>query len=371
MRPILSKFIFIAALLNTPALAQADSVSKYDLYAESLRKSVDKNFSLTTILIFVVVLTSFIVAIVVYEIYRSNKIKRGLLDLAWKKFDYNLMLLKLNKSGAEILKEIALESGLQDPDSMIKSPHVFENSLEIYYKKRKIESMQSEKLKEIRDLRRKLHFLPLSKEIAFTSTRQFDSGEKCIVQIPDSGPVTHKGMCVVLSSDELRWFVARPEGPPVPAGTWMRVNLTRPGDAEYAFRAQVLHDLGGEIVLSHMNQLNRTQQRNWVRIDVSVPVEVTQMENGNVGDIFMGKIIDMSGGGFGMSLPVKLPTGSSLLLSFDIPGHGRIDNLLVKVVRVAGTVHSVAFEGAVLSVQEQIIQYIFEKQRQDSLIKHS
>jgi len=367
------RFFFLIAVLNTVALAQAqaDSITSYELFAESIRHSVNKGFPLLTILIFVAVIILLIIAIVFYEIYRSNKMKQGLLALAWKKFDYNITLLKLSGNSAAILKEIALESGLQDPDSIIKSPHVFEKSLETYYKNRKIESIPSEKLKEIRNLRKKLGFLPLSKEIAFTSTRQFDSGEKCIVQIPASGPVTHKGMCIVISSDEQQWLMARPEGPQVTVGTWVRINLTRPGDAEYAFKAQVLRDLNGELALSHANQLNRTQQRNWVRIDVSIPVEITQIENGNVGDIFMGKIIDMSGGGFGMSLPIKLPTGSNLLLGFDIPGHGHIDNLLVKVVRVAGTVHSVAFEGAVHSIQEQIIQYIFEKQRQDSLIKHS
>jgi len=371
MRPILLKIIFIAAMLNTSALAQTDSASKYDQFAESLRKSVEREFPLQTVFIFVIALVVFIATIVIYEIYRSNKIKQELLALAWKKFDYNVLLLKLSESSVALLREIALESGLQDPDSMIKSPHVFENSLEIYYKNKKIESISNGKLKEIRDLRRKLHFLPLSREIAFTSTRQFDSGERCIVQIPDSEPATHKGMCVVFSLDELQWFMARPEGPEVPAGTWLRVNLTRPGDAEYAFRAQVLRDLNGELALNHVNQLNRTQQRNWVRIDVSIPVEITQIENGNVGDIFMGKIIDMSGGGFGITLPIKLPSGSNLLLSFEIPGHGHIDNLLVKVVRVAGAVHSVAFEGVIHSVQEQIVQYIFEKQRQDSLIRHS
>ena len=360
-------------MLNTAALAQADSVTNYELFAESIKRAVNKNFPLQTIFIFATVLILLIIAIVIYEIYRSNKIKQELLALAWKKFDYNVMLLKLSESSVVILKEIALESGLQDPDSMIKSPHVFESSLETYYKNMKIESIPNEKLKEIRNLRKKLHFLPLSREIAFTSTRQFDSGEKCIVQIPDSGPATHKGMCIVLSSNERQWLMARPDGPQVPVGTWVRINLTRAGDAEYAFRAQVSRDLNGELALSHVNQLNRTQQRNWVRIDVSIPVEITQIENGNVGDIFMGKIVDMSGGGFGMTLPIKLSNGSNLMLSFDIPGHGHIDNLLVKVVRIAGAVHSVAFEGTanVHSIQEQIIQYIFEKQRQDSLIKHS
>jgi c-di-GMP-binding flagellar brake protein YcgR len=156
------------------------------------------------------------------------------------------------------------------------------------------------------------------------------------------------------------------------------MNLTRPGDAEYTFKVQVKRDSGSRLDLSHTSQLNRTQQRNWVRIDVSIPVEVTVLEHNSIGDIFMGKIIDMSGGGLGMALPIKLLNNSTLTLNLELPGHGFIDNLRVKVVRVAGqynndpskTIHSVAFEETDTSVQEQIIQYVFEKQRQDSLMKH-
>jgi c-di-GMP-binding flagellar brake protein YcgR len=123
--------------------------------------------------------------------------------------------------------------------------------------------------------------------------------------------------------------------------------------------------------------LSRAQQRNWVRIDVSVPVEVTQKTSRGIGDIFEGRIIDMSGGGFGMALPAKLSNGDVLLLNFELPGQGVISDLPVKVVRVAGKynndpskiVHSVAFDGEVRLIQEQIIQYVFEKQRQNSQIK--
>jgi len=358
-------------MLNTIVLAQADSISAYEQFAKSIMKSVDKDLSLVTIIILISLITLLIVAVVFYEIHRSNKTKNELLELAWKKFDYNMKRFNLSQSGIALLKEIALESGLQDPDSIIKSPHVFENSLEKYYKSKRIESMPKEKLKNIRGIRKVLGFLPLSREIAFVSTRQFDNGQKCIVQIPENGKATHKGMCLVLGVEESQWFIARPDGPQVSAGTWIRMNMTRPGDAEYAFRAQVLNDSQGALVLSHATQLSRTQQRNWVRIDVSIPVEVGQMENGAVGDIFFGKIIDMSGGGLGMALPVKLPNGSELRLTFELPGHGNIDSLPVKVVRVSDYVHSVAFEGEIHSIQEQVIQYIFEKQRQDSMIKHS
>jgi hypothetical protein len=360
-------------------IAQAsDSVTRFDNFSRELAHSVNKNHSVETIVILLTVIIMLVISVVVYEIHRSNKSRQELMALAWRKFDISVKSLNLNSNNINILKEIVNEIGLQEPNSIIKSPNVFEKSLEKFYENKKIEYIKDEKLASIRNLRRILGFLPLSKEIAFISTRQFDSGEKCLVQIPDKGPVTNKGMSSVLITEERHWAVMRPEGPQVLTGTWALMNLTRPGDAEYTFRVQVLHDLDGRLILTHADKLNRTQQRNWVRVDVSVPVEITQIaDNSRVGDVFSGKIIDMSGGGFGMALPVKLMNGARLKLSFELPGQGPINGLLVKVVRVAGqynnnplqTVHSVAFEGDIHLVQEQIIQYVFEKQRQDSLTR--
>jgi c-di-GMP-binding flagellar brake protein YcgR len=355
----------------------SDSLSAYEQFAESIRESMSKNFSVQTIFIFVSIVLLFVLAVVFFEIYRSNKAKEGLLDLAWKKFDARAEFLKLNQATIDLLKKIVEESSLQDPSSIIKSPHVFEKSLEIYYENKKIKSMPDSKLASIRNLRKILGFLPLSKDMAFISTRQFEVGEKCAVQIPENGPATHKGMCLIKDVEESHWSITSLSGPLVPVKTWILVNLIRAGDAEYTFRAQVLETADGDIVLAHTNKLNRAQQRNWVRIDVSIPVEVTQIIGNGIGDIFSGKIIDMSGGGFGMALPVKLPKNSKLLLNFELPGHGTISDLPVKVVRVAGnfnndplrTVHSVAFDSEIHLIQEQIIQYVFEKQRQDSLVK--
>jgi len=356
------------------AQSASDSVGSYEQFAESIRNAIGKNFSIEAIFIFITVILLFILAVVFFEIYRSNKVKQELLDLAWTKFNARAESLKLKYADIVLLKNIVEEAGLQDPSSIMKSPHIFEKSLDAYYENG-IKSIPNSKLISIRELRKTLGFSPLSKDIAFTSTRQFEVGEKCIVQIPESGPATHKGTCLIKNMEERYWSITSIPGPQVPEKTWITVNVIRAGDAEYTFRVQVLKDAGGELVLSHTNKLKRAQQRNWVRIDVSIPVEVTQILNNGIGDIFSGKIIDMSGGGFGMALPAKLPRDSRLLLNFELPGHGAISDLPVKVVRVAGqfnndplkTVHSVAFDSELHLIQEQIIQYVFEKQRQSSL----
>jgi len=354
-------------------------VTQYDKFAESIVGTFNKNLTINLALVIVVSLfVLFIAGVVFYEVVRSNKTKKKTAELAWERFNRFVAQTELSANAIDLLKNIATVSGHQDPESIIKSPSAFENSLDRYYDVIGIESMSQRKLMEIRDLRRKLGFLPLSKEIAFTSTRQFDRGERCIVQIPEDGDnATHKGMCSAVSIEEDKWYISRPEGPKIPEKTGIRISLTRSGDAEYVFSVQVLKDSADELVLSHTNKLNRTQQRNWVRIDVSIPVEVTQVINKGIGDIFSGKIIDMSGGGFGIILPARLLNGSKLLMNFDLPGQGPVNDLPVKVVRVAGAfgkdpskiIHSVAFEQNMPVIQEQIIQYVFEKQRQEALFR--
>jgi hypothetical protein len=377
---VLRKLLFLLILFNVAAFAQhkSDSVSNYELFSKSLSQAVEKDFTIETILIVVAVVALLVVAVVFYEVHRTSKLRKELMTFAWVKFDKHARRLNLSPREVAMLKEIIQASDLQGPDSALESPRIFEISLEKYYESKGLDSIPKERLAEIRNLRQNLHFLPLSREVAFTSTRQFDGGEKCLVQIPADKP-THKGMCVVVGVEERQWVITRPEGLPIPVGTLAYLNLTRPGDAEYMFKTQILKDSETELVLSHAIKLNRTQQRNWVRVDVSLPVEVTQVEKGRIGDIFSGKIIDMSGGGFGLALPVKLLNGSSLLLEFELPGRAPIIGLPVKVVRVAGQysndstkiVYSVAFDGDVHLVQEQIVQYVFEKQRRDAMAKNA
>lgn len=369
--PIFKRFF----ILSAEATSVDSSVTSFEIFANSLNSAMTK--STDNVVIALIAVIVIVVTVVIYEIYSTHKLKQKIMLVAWQKFDNGIKHLQLSKEDTDLLKEIAGISLLQEPYTIIKFPYVFEKSVEKYYKIKKIETMSEEKLSGIRNLRRILNFLPLSKEAAFTSTRQFKEGERCFVKIPNA---EIKGVCFVLSIKENYWVIDHPESAPqIPEGTLLFINITRPGDAEYTFNARVLKDLNDELYLEHVIKLNRAQQRNWVRMDVDIPVEVTKMEDEHMGDIFTAKIIDMSGGGLGIALPTKLSNSTKLLLDFTIPGHEPINALIVKIVRVAGPyykdstkiIHSVVFEGEVRSIQEQIIQYIFEKQRQTTLTKQN
>ena len=350
-----------------------------ETFGQSISSAFSKYYTTEVILSLLLFIVLLVIALILYENHRLNKARRELRALDMAKFDAQIEKLGLDESGAAILKEIALRSELQDPGSIIKFSHVFEDSLEKYYEHEKIGSIPDETLAQISSLRKTLGFSPLPEGIAITTTRQFRIGDKCTIQIPENDQPAHNATCQVLDTDERQWSITRPEGPEFEAGTWMHMNMIRPGDAEYAFRTQVLKDSNEELVLYHTNKLNRTQQRNWLRIAVDIPVKAIQVGKFSTDGALSGKIIDMSGGGLGMVLPDTLPDDSMLSLSFTLPGHGQITDLFVKVIRISGQfggpppgfVHSVAFAGEVDLVNEKIMQYIFEQQRQNLSTKHT
>jgi c-di-GMP-binding flagellar brake protein YcgR len=316
------------------------------------------------VLLLVAFIILIVIIIVIYEIHRSNKAKKELQEISWQVFDATVAALKLSEQSISLLKDIIKESDLQDPNTITKSPHIFESCLEAYYQNKNIELISTETFEQIRALRKILEFLPMSRDMAFTSTRQFNINDRCLISTNNN-----KGMCLITDILEQNWSITKLEGQEIKANSQISISLNRPGEAEYKFKTTVIKTENNNLILSHTNQLTRVQLRNWVRIEVNIPVEITQMENGKVGDILSGRIIDMSGGGVGLNIPEEIPNQSKLFLNFDLPGQGRIKDLPVKVVRVAGKIHSVAFDGDFYQIQEQIIQYIFEKQRQDSLEK--
>ena len=380
MNSILRKPLLFGVMFNVSAFATAaDNESLFETFGKSIDSAMNKYFSMETIFLLIACAMLLIFAVVLYETYRSRKVKRELWTLAMARFDVQAEKLNLRLSSVAILKRIVQKSGLDDPASIMKFSHVFENSLDKYYISEKIESIANEILVQIGVLRKELGFSPLPRGISLTSTRQFCSGDKCIIRIPDNDPPIPAETCYVYDSDERHWSVTRPEWSQVPKGTWVQMSLTKPGDAEYAFRTQVLEDLKGEIFLSHTNRLVRTQQRNWLRVDADIPVMATQLDEAHIGEVLSGKIVDISGGGLGMLLSTRLQKNTVLILNFEIPGRGKITDLLVRVIRVAGppegisskVVHSVSFESETDLAREKIIQYVFEIQRESLAARQS
>jgi hypothetical protein len=313
--------------------------------------------------------------IVLFEVFRAYRRRRMEVGFAWQRFDDRLSALRLPEGDIAFLRGIAEESQTLAPDTILQSPTLFEAVLELYYKEKGLDSLPDADLERIRKLRAELHFWPLSKEIPFTSTRQFPVGAKVATRVPEKAKDKHFGES--LDVNEKTWSVKLREHIEVPRKSWAIVQLTRDGDAEYTVRAPVLSVRGIELFLGHTKDIKRMQMRNWVRIDVRFSVKVFKLSEaesrGSIEDMMVGTVLDLSGGGLSFSIPEKLGRGDHLSLEFDLPGHGVLRDVRVSVVRVvpprrAGDVlclHSVVFEEGedFRPKQEQIIQYVFEQQR--------
>ena len=360
---------------QNPDIPPEEEISAGEQFSKALGHAINnRELSTEAILAIIFAIIILIALLAAYKAYRLNKSRQKLIRLTCEKINEQTGSLKLNSDDISLLTDIAKVSRLKDPPSIVKSPHVFEKSIEIFYEKRK-KPASNETLAQVRNLRHALGFLPLSKDIAYISTRQFSEGDKCTAQIPDDEKPSHKGVCLILDVGENEWSIDRPLGAPISPETPVRIELTRPGDAKYSLKTQVIRDSVDELFLRHSTNLDRAQQRNWVRVNVNIVAAITEIESDRAGEVFAGEIIDMSGGGFGIiSLPSNLRNGSQLSISFDLPGYGPV-NVAAKVVRLAGhygsdpskIAYGVAFEGDIGKVKEQITQYVNEKQRQEKI----
>lgn len=324
--------------------------------------------------------------VVLVEIRRSYR-KRMVIDgIGRDKFHERAAKLHLDARDQSLLGELVDLVGAEHADAILSSPTVFENSLESYYSYKGIHRLDDDTLAHVRQVRDRLGYLRLSTEVPYVSSRQFQLRGQAFAQVEGVDGYSDeagnsKWKSPILRVDERSWSICRPDGPTIPRGTVVRLNMTRSGDAEYRIETRVIADEKGELFLEHTRKLSRNQLRNWVRVDVDIPVKALRVLPGDVRDkieeMMIGKIRDLSGGGLSLTLASKLERGGILDLEFELPGHGMIRDLRVKIVRVQGplngdvakVLHSAAFEGESKAIQEKIIQFVFEKQRKEARLR--
>lgn len=358
----------------------------------SIRQSLGTGASMQTVVLLVLLVVLFVMFVVWTEMRKSSRRRLISNSLGWDKFRERAVHLRLPPEDTAFLTEVIQTAGADNADSVLNSPAVFENVLEHYYEIQGLHTLSDAQFKKVRVLRERLGFAHLSNEIPYVSSRQFQLHSRAPAMLVGKGgdPVQkgddpqdagHKWMTAIVDVNERYWSVLRPEGPVVPVGTHIKVNLTRPGDAEYRIQTQVIEDSSGELHLKHTRELFRNQLRNWVRVDVDIPAKVLRVMPGDVRDrveeLMVGRIRDLSGGGLSVSLGSRLEKGAQLDLEFELPGHGMMRGLRVRIIRVAGPlngditkiVHSASFEGDYKALQERIIHFVFEKQRQEARMR--
>lgn len=319
---------------------------------------------------------SLIGVLVLNEIRKADARERARAKISWDAFYKKSAEIGLTTAEIKLLESLVIESRLANADSLMTSAQVFENARETYYDSQGgITFMDDAELHSFRDIRSRLGFSPLPVETPYTTTRQFIPGLRVIVEIPD---LSIAATAQVEDVDERRWVLNNPfdRSVDIRPGMRARLSMTRGGDAEYGIETEVDETKDFRISFKHTRRLLRRQLRNWVRIDVNIPV--TAVIPAREGDArpplpMKGRVVDLSGGGVALRLPVQLQVGSSLLIDFQL-NETMMLGILVEIIRVAPIrigeeqlfQHSVSFKDLPKTSQERIVRYVFEKQRQDA-----
>jgi c-di-GMP-binding flagellar brake protein YcgR len=123
--------------------------------------------------------------------------------------------------------------------------------------------------------------------------------------------------------------------------------------------------------------LKRNQLRQYVRIEASLPVKfrIIRSESNENKDfcdrMSQAKMSDISGGGLSFLFEKPLTPGDILSVNFQLPGASFV-GIAAKVLRVSlqeGKTatfykHHIQFSGIESRQRDQIVRFVFEKQRQ-------
>jgi c-di-GMP-binding flagellar brake protein YcgR len=370
----MSRIFQFYVLFLVGATSSVHSAQSADFFS-SIKYTFSKGADPEVVLGIALVALVLIGVLVLNEIRKADGREKARAKISWDVFYAKAASYKLTPVEIKVLESMVVESRITNADSILSSAHVFENARdEVYRNAGGVNQFSEHDLQAFRELRSRLGFSPLPVETPFVSSRQFAPGLRVIVEVPEAGVAS---ATMIRNVDEKTWSTENPfEGNlGVHAGQPAKLSMTRGGDAEYTIDTEILQVKDLFISFKHTRHLSRRQLRNWVRVDVSIPgvVSVKDAESGLLSPPIKGRIADLSGGGMAMRLPSALPVGSRMLMDFQL-NETPIIGMEVEVIRVVPLknaeelihVHSLSFKDVQRPVQERIVRFVFEKQRQEA-----
>jgi c-di-GMP-binding flagellar brake protein YcgR len=178
---------------------------------------------------------------------------------------------------------------------------------------------------------------------------------------------------------ELRIMSPAVQGVPIPLRVNTPIWISYVGErALYSFKTvikQRFSDVLAGFVVEIPDQVDRVQRRNYVRLEVQIHFRYRILQEANILDTEIDPetfdksyIVDISGGGVRFYSDQPVTQNSLLEMQIGIEGI-EAETLLGRVARNRERVEGgyeigVAFEGVSALVQDQIISWIFNKQRE-------
>lgn len=187
--------------------------------------------------------------------------------------------LHLDQRDAAFLGRLAGRLKVRHPQRLLTATQSFDRHVGAHAGELARMDLQHPTLAQIARIRQILGFDRLPKDQPLSSTRQVERGQTFMVW-PADGDTEGVSPWVVVDDDEgsitvaplLRGDDARYSS--LTIGDRLSVRFWREGDTEYRFRTAVVgHDeVAGTFLLEHASRIDRTQHRDFYRIDVAFDV---------------------------------------------------------------------------------------------------
>jgi c-di-GMP-binding flagellar brake protein YcgR len=283
------------------------------------------------------------------------------------------------------LKQLAKHSNLNDLNIIFQSISIFEICIEKEIELLKLKNLSSRDLAEecnqLTNIRKKLGYNYLPFEHPIASTRNIEIGQKVALRSGTNKYQSLRALVIMNPEQCLRVQVEHGQQEDIlfHSGQQVTIAFARQGDGLYAIDTKVISfDRDSLIVeLSHTREMKRNQLRQFVRIEINLPVKVRILQAVGeddkvlVGKQFEAKMADISGGGISFFLNKPLVPGQLISMNFQLSTaafNGQTGKILkVSLIDVQSTTmyrHHVTFLDIDTPSREKIIKFVFEKQRQ-------
>ncbi|MBT4499631.1 MAG: hypothetical protein HOC74_18030 [Gemmatimonadetes bacterium] len=327
--------------------------------------------------LFVGLILFFFVASLVYPLIRRYLWKRHVR----RAFTANALERGLSPERSQLLLRIARRDRMKHPFLLLSSLRAFDRHVGGYAGLRTDrDGPEDRELTEIDNIRRILTFDRAPPDQPLYTTRELAVGQTLMV-FPVKKEFRGFCQCVVVHRNEhaitaaprLREDDKRFGG--LKSGDRLKVRFWREGDTEYRFRTEILDTVPQTIgiLIRHAEKLERIQKRDFFRLEVgfdlclfAVPAASEVEQGPEEGGVVEGRVVDISGGGFGFLSREPVPTGSVLEIDPDFRGLFPLTGLRCKVIEQSehSRGYSLGLEFADLPPgrEREIIHQIYELQ---------
>lgn len=284
------------------------------------------------------------------------------------------------------IRQLLKHEHIADPQVILQSISLFEKCIDkevqALLSKNVLPDVRKEENELLFSIRRKAGFHHLALEHPLASSRNIAIGQGGSLYGRNlKKPLINRA--TVVDSNEftftLQYNVDKEDVCYINPGDEIKFAFTRQNDSVYGVPlAVVAADGSGTIEVNHTINLRRNQLRQYVRIDITLPlklrlVNTVDMQKSEIrrGESVDAKMSDISGGGLSFIGERSLRVGDIVSLGFDLP-NAKFIGISAKVLRISlqeGKTatyykHHVQFINLEPRRRDMIVKYVFDKQRQ-------